>query len=546
MKLIIRYFFHAIREFPKNFCISMGLVVVLTVMNTLVPWGIRQYIDQVVQQNDYSTIVVGIVIFGIYLVGKVFVKIAWTVSLDYFGGKYIEFLSTSAERAMAETSYYEIDKKNPSIVRNILYTDIFNVFRVVGHMAPSMLGAVSVILTALAIAFVYEPSMTVLIFFATVVGITLSWGSRKILSKTAGKTNAKMKIHDAWCTQFVEMLPVIQSHNILPYYQKKTSQNLQEFIDTAVHEDRHTIFWQDFINGYHSLFSIALSALLAIPLAGNSVANLMFFTMISNLILEQAQTLETLFQQIIKNYVSFSHVDELLKLPKRQTGNIDHEFTSVTFDSVDFVYPSGTSGLQQISCAMQKGDFIQLSGSNGSGKSTFIKLLIGLYSPSSGGICFDNLPLQHYTQDNLNQQILYISQDEKCLNETFQDYLSILTGKSLNQEKFQKLLDSVRLPADGRTISGNGDSLSVGQRKKLLILKLLIKMEDASLIILDELTAGLDFATCQEFFDLVQRIADSGEKIILLVDHTCGEQLKFTRRFVFEDGKLTIVPSPQK
>ena len=71
-------------------------------------------------------------------------------------------------------------------------------------------------------------------------------------------------------------------------------------------------------------------------------------------------------------------------------------------------------------------------------------------------------------------------------------------------------------------------------------------MEDASLIILDELTAGLDFATCQEFFDLVQRIADSGEKIILLVDHTCGEQLKFTRRFVFEDGKLTIVPSPQK
>lgn len=103
----------------------MGLILVLTVMNTLMPWEIRQYIDQVKQQNDYSTIIAGLVIFGIYLAEKIFMKIAWTVSLDYFGGNYIQYLSISAERAMAETSYYEIDRMNPGIVKNILYTDIF-------------------------------------------------------------------------------------------------------------------------------------------------------------------------------------------------------------------------------------------------------------------------------------------------------------------------------------------------------------------------------------------------------------------------------------
>lgn len=540
MKLIFGYFKRAICKFPRHFLVSMGLILMITGLNTFVPVGLRQFLAEVEKSNSYGTIVLGIGFFTLYLFIQVFVKIAWYESLDRFGGKYIESLTLDAERALAEASYYDIDRIKPSVVRNVLYTDIFNVFRIIGHTAPSMLGAIAVILAALATSFVHEHRMTVLILFATVLGIILSLCSRKILSKTAGKTNSKMKVHDAWCTQFVEMLPVIQNNNILPYYQQKTSDNLRDFIETAIKEDRHTIFWSEIISGYHSLFSIILSALLAIPLAKNSIANLMFFTMIANLIMEQAQLLETQFQALIKTHVSFSHVDELLNLPKRQTGNEEKAFSSITFCDVDFSYPNGTQGLRRISCSIHKGDFIRLSGSNGSGKSTFIKLLTGLYPPSDGEILLDGVPLSNYAQDELNRHILYVSQDEKCLNETFQEYLTIITGRSLEHEQFLELLDCVRLPADDRTISENGNSLSVGQRKKLLLLKLMLKLDDASVVIMDELTAGLDTETTQQVFDLVREIAAAGDKIILFVDHNCEEEMHFTHEFHFESGDMYI------
>ena len=228
MNLILRYFKEAVRRFPRQFLASMALILVITAMDTFVPWGLRQYIDQVSRRDDYAVLALGIGFFACYLLVKVFIKIAWYLSLDRFGGAYIEELSLSAERSMAEASYADVERLDPAVVRNILYTDIFNVFRVIGHAAPSMLGALAVILAALGISFFCEPRMTVLILLAAAFGLLLSWLSRKVLSRTAGRTNAKMKVHDAWCTQFVEMLPLIQTGGLLDYYQGKTSANLRE------------------------------------------------------------------------------------------------------------------------------------------------------------------------------------------------------------------------------------------------------------------------------------------------------------------------------
>ena len=51
MKLIFRYLGQAIRNFPKCFCVSMGLILALTIMETFVPWGLRQYLEQIEEQN---------------------------------------------------------------------------------------------------------------------------------------------------------------------------------------------------------------------------------------------------------------------------------------------------------------------------------------------------------------------------------------------------------------------------------------------------------------------------------------------------------------
>ena len=433
MKLIFQYFHRAVRLFPRQFAASMCLVLVLTAMDTFVPWGLRKYLEQLEEKNNYSILLAGLALFAVYLLAKVFMNMAWYVSLDHFGGKYIEALSLSLENVMAGTYYSEIEKIQPSIVRNVLFTDVLNVFRVVGHHVPSMLGAFIVVLACIVVSLFYNVKLTLFILAAAGLGFLISWCSRKVLAKSAGQTNAKLKVHDSWCTQFVEMLPLVQSHNILDYYQAHTSKNLESFINTAIVEDKKTLFWSGMVQGYHSLFSIAMSALLAIPVSGNSIPDLVFFMMIADLVMQQTQKAEMMFQQIMKLHVSFAHVDQLQLLPQKTGSMTLGQVASIDFKSVYFSYPGQADVLKNLSCHLEKGDVVRLAGANGSGKSTFIKLITGLYQKKSGEILLNGKPIEGYSKESMNREILYINQDEKCLNETFRRYLEVVTSHGITQ-----------------------------------------------------------------------------------------------------------------
>lgn len=544
MKLILKYFKKAITEFPRLFLSSFFLIAALTAVDTFVPWGLRQFLEQLNNQPDYHFIIEKLALFALYLFVRIFLNIAWYISLDKFGGKCIESLSLSLQEAMKQAAYSDIEKTDPNIIRNVLFTDVLNIFRAIGHNIPSIIGALAILFASVGIGFACEKKMTLFIFFAVLLGLFLSWSSRKILSKYSGKTNAKLKIHDSWCTQFVNMLPLIHTHNILSYYQENTKENLHSFISTSIQEDKRVLFWSGIVSSYHSLFSIVLSVLLALPVAGNSISNLVFFTMIANLVMEQAQQVEQLFQQLVRYTVSFQHVDNLLNLPQKGGCLESNHIHSICFKDIGFTYPNGVCGLKHVNCQINLGDTVHLEGENGSGKSTFIKLLTGLYPQTTGEILLDGLPIESFSQESLNRQVLYINQDELCLNESFHDYLELISEKHISDENFENMLTLVNLPDDNRKISGNGSSLSVGQRKKLFLLKLLLRKEDASIIILDELTAGMD-SVCSNFvYQLIDDLASQNNKIILIVDHTLPETVAIRKSFRFEAGELEVsIPS---
>lgn len=540
MKLIFRFFQKAVCLVPKLFAVSMLLALALTVMDTFMPWVLRLYLEQLTEQNSYALLGIGIALFALYLLAKVFLNIRWYVSLDEFGGKYIEKLSVSLERSLAESYYSEVEQIGTAVVRNILFTDVLNVFRVIGHHIPSMLSAAVMILACLIFSSVYSKATTLYILAAAIIGFLISWCSRKIVAKYAGQTNAKLKEHDRWCSQYVALLPLVQNHNILNYFQEKTGDNLEDFVKTAIAEDKKTLFWSGVAGSYHTLFSIFLSALLALPVSGNSIPDFAFFTMIAGLVMEQAQKVEMLFQQVMKQYISFVHVDRLQNLPHRAGQTPAEPIASIDFSSVSFSYTDKTAALREVSCGMRRGQIIHLSGANGSGKSTFIKLLTGLYRRTGGEILINGKDIESFSKESLNDQILYIDQDEQCLNEGFQTYIELITAQALDAERYQELISKVNLLDDGRVIQENGKSLSVGQRKKLMLLKLLLRMDSASVIILDELTAGLDADTTELVYGYIRQAAEKGDKIILVVDHNMPGSVHFTHSFHFQDGTVRI------
>lgn len=539
VRQVFGYFRGAVAAYPRRFSVALFYIGCVTVMNAAMPWALRVFLDWLTERGDVGVLVGGVLFFAAFLLGRTFLTMRWYTSLDRFAGGYMQSLMLEMEARMAGAAYTEIERMPGGTIRNILYTDVLNVFRVVGVFLPSMISSVAVVLISLGISFFYGARVTGLILMAVVLGMALSWGSRRALSRTAGQTNARLKALDAWSTQFVDMLPIVQNNDVLGYYQKRTTEHIDAFIQTAMREDRAVYFWHGMTTGYHVLFSIVLSAVLAMPQAGGSIVNLVFFTTISSLIMQHAQTVETMFRTIVKNLPSFAHVQGLLDLPEvfgaREVGAIEE----IVAEDVGFTYAGGVRALWGVNCALRKGECVQLRGANGSGKSTLIKLLTGMYLPTEGEIRINGQPMTRFARKALNRQILYVNQDEGCLNETFRAYLEIMAGEPMTDARFAELMDFVRLQDDGRRIEGNGASLSVGQRKKLHVLKLLAGIDRASVVILDELSAGMDVETAGRVYGLLDEMIRRRERIFVLVEHVMPRAVCVDRVLVVEAGRVS-------
>ena len=316
-----------------------------------------------------------------------------------------------------------------------------------------------------------------------------------------------MKQCHAVCNQYIDSMTLVQTNDVLDYFQQETTRKLSDFIQTAKKEDRLMLFWSKLSEYYNTISTMLLSVLLLIPSWGGSIGNLIFIN-------SQGQNAQELLRQIMRAQVSFENVDKVCKLEPRQKAESLTDVESIEFDSVCFSYASGAPALTQVSCCLQKGQMVRLMGENGCGKSTFIKLLLGLYRPDSGTIRINSQSVDAYCKHDMSRQFLYVGQEEIFLNETVENYLHIITQNK--GETVTYLLKEYDMAAD-RAIENEGKSLSVGQRKKLLIMKMLLRIEEASVLIVDEIEAGLDQETREKYEQLLNFIAKKKNKLIIVV-----------------------------
>ncbi len=124
-----------------------------------------------------------------------------------------------------------------------------------------------------------------------------------------------------------------------------------------------------------------------------------------------------------------------------------------------------------------------------------------------------------YDYGKLYKEISYISQDELFLNETVEDYLRIISHSDITDESISLLRERMRLNPDINQITDNGDTLSGGEKKKMLLLKCLLQYPNASVIILDEIDAGLDGETKELLRCLEKELLSDSSKIVIKISH---------------------------
>ncbi len=218
----------------------------------------------------------------------------------------------------------------------------------------------------------------------------------------------------------------------------------------------------------------------------------------------------------------------------------------ISIENVSFGY-NKENVLKDIILSIDEGDFVGIIGCNGSGKSTLMKLLIGQLSPSKGKIKLFNEDLDK--SSNLNK-IGYVPQislssganfpatvEEVVMANLYSKIGFMRFPKKQHKEKVKEALKIVNMEDFSKRLIGN---LSGGQQQRVMIAKALVS--DPKIIILDEPTTGIDAASEEQLYALLEKLNKDSKITIVIVSHDFAKISKYTNKiFVVENNKVSLM-----
>lgn len=438
------------------------------------------------------------------------------MSLDKLGGKILQNIREDLCNTISKSSYEKLLLIGKEKLKNILYMDTLNMFSCIAVQSINIIANTLLIIVFLIVSAYINIKLTLVLLIAFIIGFVISMLSRKPIADSAMKVNIKMKEDNKTLNEYVDALELVKTNDLNDYFMRKNNRSLWDFINMSLKADKIQIFLRNTITEFHQIVTLAISAMLSMTMNSTTFGDIVYYLFVTNMVLDTSKSLEDSIYTLIKMLPSFKNVDDILNLEKTNMDEYVETIEKIEFKNVSFFYESnGKIILDNKNCTFKKGDVVRITGVNGGGKSTFVKLIVGLLSPKSGEILINNRPINTISQSCLKNQILYIDQDEIILNDDIQNYIEAISGQKVSTSLLDKLKEKVKLDIKIKDIRENGRSLSGGQRKKLLLIKLLMKYEKSSVIILDEIEAGLDEETKSIVLQIQNDIIKNNKEYII-------------------------------
>lgn len=215
----------------------------------------------------------------------------------------------------------------------------------------------------------------------------------------------------------------------------------------------------------------------------------------------------------------------------------------VEFKDVSFKYPGSEHwALRHVNMKFKVGKRLAIVGENGSGKTTFIKLLCRLYDPQEGQILLNGIDIRKYRYDDYMNIFAVVFQDFQLLCQPLganvagnmeydRAYKALVdAGFGDRLKTMEKGLDTVVY----KDLSDEGIEVSGGEAQKIAIARALYK--DAPFLILDEPTAALDPIAEAEIYSKLDKIA--GDKTAIYISHRLSSCKFCDEIAVFHEGKV--------
>ncbi len=217
---------------------------------------------------------------------------------------------------------------------------------------------------------------------------------------------------------------------------------------------------------------------------------------------------------------------------------------NLTFEKVAFHHLTGRGhALYGVSFSVGRGETIAFVGPSGAGKTTLVKLLVGLYRPQEGAIMYNNVPQDMIDLDRLRERVGFVTQDTQLFSGTIRDNLKFVKPDATDDECLEVLRNSAcdsLLQRAGRgldsVIGEGGVKVSGGEKQRLAIARALLRHPE--LLVFDEATSSLDSITEEEITWTVRDLSARREMMTVLIAHRLSTIMHADRIFVLERGRV--------
>jgi len=217
---------------------------------------------------------------------------------------------------------------------------------------------------------------------------------------------------------------------------------------------------------------------------------------------------------------------------------------SLDFDSVSFQHNSANRpAVCDVSFRLNSGDTIAFVGPSGAGKTTLVKLLVGLYPPKEGSVRYNGIDASQIDPDELRAQIGFVTQDTQLFSGTIRENLLFVRPEATDAECLEVLhraaADSLLARADkglDTLIGEGGVKVSGGEKQRLSIARALLRRP--RLLVFDEATSSLDSITEEEITRTIRDVGERSDVMTILIAHRLSTVMHAGRIYVLERGRI--------
>jgi ABC-type multidrug transport system fused ATPase/permease subunit len=262
----------------------------------------------------------------------------------------------------------------------------------------------------------------------------------------------------------------------------------------------------------------------------------------ANSFTEKLQTMVERYADLMRLMPIF---DEEVGVSSKRIRDFPSKWHAIKIRELSFFWGEKLA-LSNVNLIFRRGDRIGIIGESGSGKSSLIKLILGLYKPSSGSIEIDDVPSNEIHPEQFERHIAVVLQDVELFNMSLRDNITLM--RDTDENVFNMVCEAAdlfplinKLKDGAATILGErGLSLSGGERQRVGIARALCRAPDV--LVLDEATSALDDETEDKVMRGILKYLRP-DSILIAVAHRTRSLREMTEIINFRDGKPYISKS---